>query len=180
MGKACFIQGLHNERIQTIVHSRRESILLSQAIEISLKEEGAILSVRENSGAVGPLLRCHKCNKLGHTANKCRSSEKFPHTRAWEVNEFTEVTELTEVTKIMSCFNFGHDGHIAKNCCQGMVCKKCGMKGHIVNNCRVDILQSQPTIILGYNTTNEQFNIHSFHKNGKLISKQSPGSPNPL
>jgi len=40
LGKACFIQGLHNERIQTIVHSRGESILLSQAIEISLEEEG--------------------------------------------------------------------------------------------------------------------------------------------
>ena len=124
LGKACFIQGLHNKRIQTIVRSRGESILLSQAIEISLEEEGAILSVRKKSGAVGPLLRCHKCSKLGHTANKCRSSEKFPHTRAGEVDEFTEVTE------VMSCFNCGHEGHVAKNCRQGTVCKKCGMTGH--------------------------------------------------
>jgi len=29
-------------------------------------------------------------------------------------------------------------------------------------------------------TTHEQFYIHSFHKNGKLISEQSPGSSNPL
>jgi hypothetical protein len=48
LGKACFIQGLHNERFQTIVRSRGESILLSQAIEISLEEEGAILSVGRN------------------------------------------------------------------------------------------------------------------------------------
>jgi len=34
LGKACFIQGLFNERIQTIVRSRGESILLPQAIEI--------------------------------------------------------------------------------------------------------------------------------------------------
>jgi len=131
LGKACFIQGLHNERIQTIIRSRGESILLSEAIEISLEEEGAILSVREKSGAVGPLLRCHRCNKLGHTANNCRSNEKFPHTRAREVNELTEVTEA------MSCFNFGCDGHVAKNCRQGMVCKRCGMKGHTEKNCRV-------------------------------------------
>ena len=65
LGKACFIRGLHNERIQTIVRSRGESILLSQGIETSL-EEGARLSVREKSGATGPLLRCHKCSKLGH------------------------------------------------------------------------------------------------------------------
>ena len=47
LGKACFIRGLHNEKIQTIVRSRGESILLSQAIEISLEEEGAILSVQK-------------------------------------------------------------------------------------------------------------------------------------
>ena len=49
LGKACFIQGLFSERIQTIVRSRGESILLSQAIEISLEEESAILSVKERS-----------------------------------------------------------------------------------------------------------------------------------
>jgi len=103
----------------------------------------------KKSGPAGPLLRCHKCGKLGHTANKCRSSEFFPQTRAREVNEFTEVdefTEVTEVTQVMSCFRCGREGHIAKNCrqgsvcnnCrQGSVCRKCGMKGHTEINCRV-------------------------------------------
>jgi len=86
--------------------------------------------VRENSGAVRRLLRCHKYSKFSHTANKCRSIEKFPHTCAGEVNEFTEVTEVIE---IMSCFNCGREGHVAKNCRQGTVCKQCGMKGHIQN-----------------------------------------------
>jgi hypothetical protein len=67
LGKACFIQGLHNERIQTIVHSRGESILLSEAIEISLEEESAVLSMKEKSSASarGPPLRCNRCHKLG-------------------------------------------------------------------------------------------------------------------
>ena len=116
LGKALFMQGLHNERIQTILRSRGQYIL-SQAFEISLEEEGVILSVREKSGATGSLLRCHKCRKLGHTANKCRSTEKFPHTRAREVNEFTEVTE------VMSCFNCGREGYVAENCRQGSVCR---------------------------------------------------------
>jgi formylmethanofuran dehydrogenase subunit B len=42
LGKAFFIQGLNNERIQTIVRSKGESISLSQAVEVSL-EEGTIL-----------------------------------------------------------------------------------------------------------------------------------------
>ena len=49
LGKACFTQGLSNERIQTIVRSRGESILLSQTIELSLEEESAILSAKERS-----------------------------------------------------------------------------------------------------------------------------------
>jgi hypothetical protein len=55
LGKACFIQGLYNQRIQTIVWSR-ESILLYQATEISLEEESAILSLKERSpsAAMGP------------------------------------------------------------------------------------------------------------------------------
>ena len=77
MGKACFIQGLHNERIQTIVRSRGESILLSQAIGISFEGEGVILSVREKSGAVGPLLRCHKCSKKGHRQISVEAMRNF-------------------------------------------------------------------------------------------------------
>jgi len=88
LGKAGFIQGLHNERIQSIVRSKGESILLLRGIEISLEEEGAILPVREKPGATGSLFR-YKCSKLGRTANKCRSSEKFPHNSAREVNGIT-------------------------------------------------------------------------------------------
>jgi len=103
LGKACFIQGLFSERIQTIVRSRGESILLSQAIEISLEEESAILSVKERSpsGATGPPLRCNKCNKLGHTANRRSIPERFP---------------APNVRAVMSCFNCGREGHIAKDC----------------------------------------------------------------
>ena len=37
LGKACFIQDLSSERIQTIVRSRGESIALSQAVEFLWK-----------------------------------------------------------------------------------------------------------------------------------------------
>jgi len=105
LGKACFIQGLYNERIQTIVRSRGESILLSQAIEISLEEESAILSVKErsSSGANGPPLRCNKCNKFGHTAIRCTNPDRFP---------------VPNARTIMSCFNCGREGHVAKDCRQ--------------------------------------------------------------
>jgi hypothetical protein len=103
MGKACFIQGLCNERIQTIVRSRRESILLSQAIEISLEGESAILSAKERylSAANGPPLRCNRCNKLGHANSRCTSADKSP---------------FASVKAVLSCFNCGCEVHVARDC----------------------------------------------------------------
>jgi len=103
LGKACFIQGLSNERIQTIVRSRGESILLSQTIELSLEEESAILSGKERSPSTanGPPLRCSRCNRLGHAANKCMDLNKL---------------SPTSVRTVLSCFSCGREGHVARDC----------------------------------------------------------------
>jgi hypothetical protein len=47
LAKACFAQGLANERIQTIVRAKGESVALSVCIDTALEEESAILSVKE-------------------------------------------------------------------------------------------------------------------------------------
>jgi hypothetical protein len=118
LGKACFIQGLHNERIQTIVRSRGESILLSQAVEISLEEEGAISSMREKSTAAGNTVRCTNCNRLGHLASKCvRNGFPLPNARA---------------VNFVSCFKCGRVGHLARNCRRESNNEFCGPTGHAV------------------------------------------------
>ena len=123
LGKACFVQGLHNERIQTIVRSRGESILLSQAVEISLEEEGAIFSIREKSGAVGNTIRCTNCNRLGHTASKCMSRDRLPPANARAVMNF------------VSCFKCGRAGHLARDCRQRSNRESCGPRGR-AEECR--------------------------------------------
>jgi hypothetical protein len=107
LGKACFVQGLQSERIQTIVRSRGESVLLSQAVEISLEEEGAILSLKEKPGAGGNTIRCTICNSLGHTASKCASKDRFPPANA------------RAVMSVVSCYKCGRAGHLARYCRQG-------------------------------------------------------------
>lgn len=68
-------------------------MLLSQAIEIWLEDEWRHPLSAKTSGASGPLLKSHKFSKFGHTANRCRSSERFPHTFAQEFrNDSMEVT----------------------------------------------------------------------------------------
>jgi hypothetical protein len=47
LAKACFVQRLSNERIQTMVRSKGETALLSTCIDTALEEELTVLSVRE-------------------------------------------------------------------------------------------------------------------------------------
>ena len=106
LGKACFVQGLNSERIQTIVRSRGESISLSQAVEISLEEECALLSIKEKSStAAGNIFRCTICNRVGHTAEKCASKAGLPAANA---------RADKRVMSVMSCYNCGRSGHIAR------------------------------------------------------------------
>jgi len=51
LAKACFVQRLSNERIQTIVWSKGETALLSTCIDAALEEELTILSAREREGS---------------------------------------------------------------------------------------------------------------------------------
>jgi len=52
LAKACFMQGLSKERIQTIVRSKGKTALLSACIDTALEEELAILSARERGFSV--------------------------------------------------------------------------------------------------------------------------------
>jgi len=52
LAKTCCVQGLSNERIQTIVRSKGETALLSACIDTTLEEESAILSARERGFSV--------------------------------------------------------------------------------------------------------------------------------
>jgi hypothetical protein len=97
-----FVLGPQSKRILTIVHNTGESVFLSQAVEITLEEEGAILSIREKSGAGGKTVRCTICNRLGHTASKYASKDSLPAANA------------RAFMSIMSCFKCGRRGHFAR------------------------------------------------------------------
>ena len=102
LGKECFVQGLKNERIQNIVRSRGESILIPHAVEIALEEEDAILSFREKSGGRGNTTSCTICNRLGHIASKYVSMSRLRPANARAVMSF------------MSCYKCGRAGHLAR------------------------------------------------------------------
>jgi hypothetical protein len=76
LGKACFIQGLANERIQTIVRSRNPSHI-TEAAEIGTEEECALLSAKEKSlnafhpNDINKTVRCNNCKCVGHKESQC-------------------------------------------------------------------------------------------------------------
>jgi hypothetical protein len=70
-------------------------------VEISLEEEGAILYIREKSGADGNTVRCTFCSRLGHMASRCVSKDRLLPANAREV---------MVVINVISCFKCGEQG----------------------------------------------------------------------
>jgi hypothetical protein len=67
----CFIQGLHSDRIQTIVRSRNHDHF-DDIAETALEEESAIVSKQERyKGEIGNQVRCSNCGKIGHSTQNC-------------------------------------------------------------------------------------------------------------
>ena len=67
-------------------------------MEISLEEEGAILSITEKSGAGGNTAGCTLSIRLGHLASRCVAMDRLPPANARAVMSF------------MSCLNVGEQG----------------------------------------------------------------------
>ena len=73
LAKACFVQGLRNDRIKTIVPPKGETALLSTCIDAALEEELTILSARE-----GGVLGTERLRK-----NISRASPSISTSKQW-------------------------------------------------------------------------------------------------
>ena len=93
--RACFIQGLHDDRIKTMVKAKGNvNTPMAQLVEVALEEESSIRSERfrhdneragqfrnqerpkkmsEHRDVRAATVRCHRCNRLGHYAHRCRA-----------------------------------------------------------------------------------------------------------
>ena len=106
LAKACFVQGLENDRIQTIVRSKGEALLLPAAVEVALEEESAILSAIERGRAQNPRnpIKCENCGKLGHPSAKCY------------LKRIREEPKGVRALSGLNCFRCGRMGHLARDC----------------------------------------------------------------
>jgi hypothetical protein len=106
----CFVQGLHSDRIQTIVRSRNYRDF-DEIAETALVEESAIVSRQDRYRNEGTSPnRCSSCGKIGHTNNKCYSKVR----REARVNPVVE--RKPDNIKNFTCFRCGERGHVARYC----------------------------------------------------------------
>ena len=119
ISKACFIQGLQDERIQSVVRDRDEKMLLPNAVEIALEEESAILSGKFKRQTFPP----KNVSSKTHT-NPCNNfvSRTQDNRRPSHVN--------------VVCFRCNKEGHISKECKGNMKCNQCFKWGHEARTCR--------------------------------------------
>jgi hypothetical protein len=115
--RACFIQGLFDERIKTMVKTKGcINTPMAQLVEIALEEECAIKSERFKKGYP----------ERGTFMNKNVRSV---------VRTKTEPTDVRVATLI--CFRCQQEGHRANQCKNLASCRKCFKKtGHETKECR--------------------------------------------
>lgn len=132
ISKACFIQGLQDERVQTVVRARDEKMLLPNAVEIALEEESAILSGRFKKQSL-PQVRNLSSNPRPQVSQVNSNAYKGLY-KGYQGN-FKRNRNVPQVNVI--CFNCQKEGHMAKECRGAPKCDKCSRLGHRTRDCRV-------------------------------------------
>jgi hypothetical protein len=145
LAKACFVQGLVNERIQTIVRAKGESVALSVCIDAALEEESAILSVKERGFAPqkfnkGPEIAGEATGSNGNMNKESGRGFGFANRglnrgmarpgrgTGADVRNSTG-TDVREGTGIAT--------HVVRKAADSrIICYACGKRGHIKRMCR--------------------------------------------
>jgi hypothetical protein len=114
--RACFIQGLYDERIKTMVKTKGcINTPMAQLVEVALEEECAIKSERFKRGFSEKGYFMTKGNK---------NAIKIKH----------EPAEVRVATVI--CYRCQQEGHRANQCKNPPSCRKCKRIGHETRNCK--------------------------------------------
>lgn len=131
LSRACFVQGLVDEQIKTIVRVKCDQMSMKQLIELAVEEESARRSYEKS--------KWYQTDKKA-MASKSNSSHQFQGARMGVKSRPENVKRgpsgVHAVAPIM-CFRCGKQGHVAKQCRGDAFCKACRKVGHETRECPV-------------------------------------------
>lgn len=130
--KVCFVQGLTNDRIKTIVRAKGENKSISQIIEIALEEESAILS---QSYKLSNTVKQFSWKNKSSTA-VAQNKKTYVQNATSQSKVNTESRPGTSGTIRKTCNKCKKVGHLAFECKRDILCYKCKKTGHYAGECR--------------------------------------------
>lgn len=150
LARACFTQGLNNERIQTVLRSKSSQIeTLGMAVEAALEEESNLLSQRERGRTMldkvsqGSERRptCSNCGRNGHRVDNCFFKKSVTRGPAPGKNVHVGMSQEPEKVSLryprnseMNRTSRVYHTKYTRNQNE-VTCFTCGKKGHFASNC---------------------------------------------
>jgi hypothetical protein len=132
LAKACFVQELANERVQTIVRAKGESMALSVCIDTALEEESAIWSVKDRGIASNKM---HKGPGVSPRETEShRDFEKGTRVSGFANRGVLRPGRGTSIERSKSTVSTA--AHVVRGTTAAKVkCYACGALGHMAKFC---------------------------------------------
>lgn len=130
ISKSCFVNGLHDDKIMTVLRAQNELATLPNLIELALETESSIITTK---------LKKNDYRATNYTRSGKENQTRDHQGRRNDYRDFKKGNRTFNVNLV--CFRCQKEGHIAKDCRGSPKCRMCNKLGHLTKDCRMQSRQ---------------------------------------